>query len=213
MDSKDKAEFVRQVWIEEYKAFELRTMGACSNWGSSFMPFWDGGVTSKGVNRTSCWQKIVDFCDQNIIDPRTLIKAVFYGESLAPKPNQAHGQYAMKKYKTYTSAATKQEIRNRIENEFESQKSYTAAKTNTLVQYGSKSEKEALLLTVINESNPLSRLFKYCVLKNQNVPLAEEFKNAAFMKYMENPDIYDEVWEDWIPAELREEAKNRKGGV
>lgn len=61
---------------------------------------------------------------------------------------------------------------------------------------------------------PISSLFRYCLalkiaLENKSrrfKDVAEQYARLAALQYIEDPDVYDEVWGEWIPAGFRESS-------
>jgi hypothetical protein len=197
------ANYIRQLWVDEYRDFELRTTGSATGWGSYRMTKWDGGTNSTGKHYESTWNRIATFCLTNDFQPERLVSAMFFNAKYPPQPNQAHGPFAVTKYRVYKEPTTRQAIRTSIHNDFEAQKSFIAANLHSLCKYGGKSEDIAIREIALTSTNTLSQLCRYCVLKSRNRPIAEKYADVAFREYRRFPDLYDEIWGDWIPQELR----------
>jgi hypothetical protein len=197
------ATHIRQLWVHENQAFELKRKGQSSDWGMKKMPKWDGGVDSRGAHHKNVWEEIARFCTVHDLQPELLVKALFYDAVYTPMPNQAHGDYALKKYSRYNDPQTRQEIRTNIRSEFEAQRSYAASRVETYKAYGNKTGDEALRLVALNTTGPLSQLFRYCLLKNMGSLVANDYEDVARRQYMRHPDLYDEIWGNWIPNNLR----------
>ncbi len=195
---------IRALWVDERQAFDLRTTGAYTGWGSRHMAKWDGGADKVGTFRTSVWEKIAEFCKANHIPPTELVQSLFYRVMHAPQPNMGHGQYALSKWLAYKEPGTRQEIRTDILNTFESNKAYTSANICRLQLYGGLSESDALQKVALDATNVLTPLFRYCILKGLDRPIAANYLDAALYTYSRHPDLYNEVWGAWIPQELKD---------
>lgn len=202
-------ERIRQLWCEEMRLFELRSKGVSTGWGNKHMSKWDGGRSSTGVMHTAVWPKIADNCISNNMDPDKLIRAMFYGcIQYAPFPNMATGTDAVAKYIVYTSPRTQLELTNKFKYEFESQKSRAISTVISLKTYQGLDEATAWKYTLASKDEPLSYLFRYCVAKNQNWnDVADIYAIQANKQYARHKEIYNKIWQDWIPSELKAEGK------
>lgn len=207
-------EKIRELWCEERKFFDLRNTGISSNWGSLTIRRWDGGKTVSGRFYKPVWPIIAKFCLDHDLEPEQLIKAMFYKTVLtAPLPNMAHGNYALDKYRQYTLPTTNLEIKTKAITEFETQKSRAYSTVNSLVKYNGVDEQTAWKMVIADSKLPLTPLFRYCISKNQDWPiLYEKYKDPAIRQYKRNSEIYNEVWKEWIPMDLRsiKEKKNER---
>jgi hypothetical protein len=202
-DAEKRAAQVRLAWCKEYQDFELRTIGASTGWGQRPMARWDGGVDSRGAHHSSVWDKIVKFCDDNGLETDTLVRAMFFRAKVAPKPNMAHGQYAMSKYQEFTGADTGLSVRDDITYEFESQKSHLAAGIARLAKYNDKPEDFAIVHLACLPDSPYTQLFRYCVLRNRGSKIADKYLAAARRIYSKHPKAYDDIWGNWLPPEVK----------
>lgn len=201
------AQTIRDLWCEAVRMFELRTTGVSSGWGNTRMKTWDGGMDSIGKFHKSAWLKIAAFCEDNKLIPALLIKALFKDCKYKPEPNQAYGTHALSVYTTYMAKSTQMAMQNDFMVAFESQKASVAANMVRYKTYSGNDDRIALLRAVLDKSASISQLFKYCILKNQNEPIAEDFFDVAKLLYEQDPDMYDATWGDWIPKELKEDVK------
>lgn len=205
-----RANEIRLLWINERRALEQRTTGTCTTWGDKYMPQWDGGVDKHGRNHESVWLKIVAFCELHQLQPETLITALFFRERLCPKPNQCHGPYALRKYKAYTEPGTRQELRQQLLHELESQKSYAAANKDRLCRYSGKTAEEAYSSIALDGTANLTVLFRYCLLRAVNHHYAEKFREQATRIFLRHADLYTDIWKEWIPDELKAATEGKE---
>lgn len=201
--------YIRMVWVEERRYFDLRNTGASSNWGAQAISYWDGGMDANGKRHTPVWPKIAEFCRKHNLRPDVLVRAIFHSATTnAPNPNVAYNQKALNSYKIFTSPSTELELRSKIINSFESQKSRAISEVTRRKQYQGKDDITAWRMTIASRMIPLSDLFRYCVCKNQGWDdLSENYFDSAVTQYLHDPDIYDLVWKDWITPELKEQRK------
>jgi hypothetical protein len=204
---------IRQCWVEEQRNFSLRTSGAAGDWGEKHMTKWDGGTDSLGKEHASVWLKIARFCMDNNLEPFQLIRAMFYDAlpALPPRPNQAHGNYALEKYRHFTSPGTYLEIKNLYTSKFETQKQYVTSNVFSRIKYSGRDEITAWKLAITEKGAPLSPLFRYCVAINQGwTDIASMYAEKARVQYLYSPKLYDAVWQEWIPNTLKEKVDVNK---
>jgi hypothetical protein len=205
------AQRIRDLWVAEYRDFELRTKGKATGWGSRRMSKWDGGETEDGRIHKPVWPKIAVFCLEHGLEPDVLIHALFYRKvDYPPMPNQAHGGHALEKYNEYTAPGTRMEIKTELLHAFESQKQRVLADVFSKVQYYKLDEKAAWRITVASKDTPLTPLFRYCVARNQGwEEVATQYEPSATRQYRRFADVYDEVWGDWVPTDFKQKARGK----
>ncbi len=198
------AERIRALWCEEVRLYELRTKGASTNWGSTYLTKWDGGRTANGTRCEPVWPKIAMHCINHNLDPDKLVRAMFHGAiNYTPYPNMAHGADALAKYALYTSPKTELELTNKLTYEFEAQKSRAISTVMSMKTYQAMDEQTAWKCTLASKDEPLSYLFRYCVAKNQGWhDIAQLYEVQARKQYERHKGLYDKIWSDWIPTEL-----------
>jgi hypothetical protein len=196
---------IRDLWVAEYRDFELRTKGKATGWGSRHMAKWDGGETADGKLCRPVWPRIADFVLEYDLDPDVLVHAMFWRRvDYPPTPNQAHGQFALEQYRLYTSPGTRLEIKTELIHSFESQKQRAMADVFAKKTYHKLDEKTAWRVVVGSNTTPLTPLFRYCVARNQGwEDIAVDFVKPALRQYRRLADLYDEVYGDWIPADIK----------
>lgn len=207
----DLGQEIRRLWCSERRFFDLRNTGRSGDWGDTQIRRWDGGRSASGKFYKPVWPTIAAFCIDNNLEPHLLVKALFHNVMLqAPLPNMAHGNFALEKYRQYTSPATSLEIKSKIINEFESQKSKAHAEVVNRKKYNNSSEELAWKIVILDNKSSLSPLFRYCIAKNQNWDdIHPDYYEAAKRQYSRHPDVYDAVWQEWIPDTLKRETRNR----
>lgn len=207
------AQRIRDLWVVEYRDYELRTKGKATGWGSRHMNQWDGGQnTTSGKSYKPVWPKIAEFCLAYDLEPETLLHALFYRRvDYPPMPNQAHGADALDKYRNYTAPGTNLEIKTELIHAFESQKQRALSDVFTKKTYYKLDESTAWRVTIASDDKSLTPLFRFCVAKNQGwEDVAEQYVAQATKQYKRFADLYDEVWGDWIPMDFKMTVK--KGG-
>ncbi len=205
MTRQQLSERIRALWCEEMRDFNLRNKGLPGNWGTRHIVKWDGGRDDKGSSFTPVWPKIAQFCIQHDLEPEILVRALFYRQANTPRPNQAHGPYALDTYIAYTQSRTKLDQKSQIIYEFESQKARVVAETVRLKKYHRLEEQMAWRSVIASRDQPLSPLFRYCVCMNQKWhDMSVDYLDAARRQYKRDSKLYDEVWGDWIPQQLKE---------
>ena len=66
----------------------------------------------------------------------------------------------------------------------------------------------------IDEDNQLSALFRYSMaVRSRRPEVAPQFEAAAVLEYLFGRELYDRVWGEFIPAELRDFAAQFLLGV
>lgn len=202
---------IRRMWAEERRRFDLRTSGVPSDWGNRHMNKWDGGKAKDGKHYNPVWPKIAQLCIDEHLDPLLLVRAIFYHrDQYPPEPNQAAGNTALDRYRMYTSPSTQLEIQNSLLNALGCDRALSTAEVARQKHYYNRDDACAWRLTLVSTTVNLSPLFRYCVAKNQQWDdLAEQFYSAAVKQYAQHPEIYNDVWSEWIPATLKEVIKAR----
>lgn len=196
---------IRALWCSEMCDFDLRNTGRISGWGKRHITRWDGGVSAAGRFYKPVWPKIAAFCLDNELEPAQLVRAMFYRKMIfAPNPSAAIGAKALEQYKSYTTPLTVLEIKTSIIHALESQKSRATSSVLSLETYYKLDQQTAWRRTITSRDEPLSPLFRYVVAKNQSwEDLAPMYEAAAYRQFNRHPELYLEVWGDWIPNEMR----------
>ncbi len=202
------AQCIREMWVAEYRDFELRTTGLATGWGRRHMVHWDGGNTPDGKVCKPVWPKIAKHVTENDLEPDLLVRALFYRKTdYPPTPNQAHGPYALEQYRLYTSPGTTLEIKSDLIHGFDSQKQRALSEVASKTTYFKLDETTAWKVTVGDTDVPLTPLFRYCVACNQGWDdIGTKFEAQAKKQYRRFAAVYNEVWGAWIPETLKKEA-------
>ncbi len=199
------AQHIRKVWAEERRRFELRTTGVASDWGNRHMCRWDGGVANDGKHYNPVWPRIAALCDKYNLVPDLLVRAMFHNRmQYPPEPSQAVGNEAISRYRLFTSASTRLERTADIRSAFGCDKSLSTAEVARQKKYFKRDEAGAWRITLVTMTVNLSPLFRYCVACNQGWDdIAMQFQSPAMRQYLQNADLYDEVWGEYIPENLK----------
>lgn len=204
---------IRMLWCIERRYFDLRHEGVPENWGAHHMPSWDGGLGANGKHHENIWPRIASFCLENKLQPTTLVKAMFHNaqKRRPPTPNAACGPKALQRYKEYDAPAVGISLEADHKHRLEAQKQCVAASVFRLQKYSEKDEKSAWRQAITNPTDPLTPLFRYCVARNQGwEDIAEMYQGQAEYQYDFSPEVYNAVWGDWLPDDLRKRKGNGK---
>lgn len=204
-DREEIAATIRACWVEEYRKFILRTKGVSTDWGSRSFVKWDGGQDSRsGAIYKNVWLSIADNCIEHDVDPYTFVKAMFHNRMKTPWPNMATGEYGIGRYSEYMNPKTQLEIKSDIVNSFEAQKARILSTVSRYIHFNKWDEKDSWIIAITDHNEPFTPLFRYSVAKNQGwTDVANEYLIPARQQYKTHRKLYDEVWEEWIPDELR----------
>lgn len=199
---------IRNIWMAFMRDFELTHTGKASSWGNREIPHWDGGETKDGRRCKPVWPKIADFCVKNNLIPDLLVKALFHNKyDHPPRPTMATGADALKQYQNYISSGTQTELRIKFRTRFEAQKVRASSKARSLQDYQRLDKDTAWQFVLLDRAEPLEPLFRYCVAFDAKYDkIVEKYLNAALLQYLQHRELYDEIWGDWLPADLKSKA-------
>jgi hypothetical protein len=200
---------IRRMWVEEMRFFHLRTEGVDHRWGSKHMARWDGGTDKNSRTHKPVWPQIAKFCTDNQINPALMVRAMFYSapKGLPPQPNQCKGAFALARYEKYTGFESQLELKTSLMYKFEAQKALALGNVHRLKDYNGHDDDTAWRLTITSKHDPFTPLFRYCVAMNQGWDdLAVLYADDARYQYTRDAEVYNEVWGEWIPEELKKGA-------
>jgi len=199
---------LRAAYIRERRLFEQRLTGRPSQYNSSV--HWDGGRGKNGSVRQSIWPKVARFVQQYQLDPEAFIRHQFVlGEGQhVILPNQLYNADALRRHREQADLERKVLAAAFGSQQETLRKSVQAAQEMSDLAGYKLSPRDLQLSVLLNESLPLSALFRYCLAYSEGLAkVAAIYKEAAARQYMRNSRTYDLVWGSWIPEEFKHEAE------
>jgi hypothetical protein len=164
---------------------------------------WDGGTDDDGREHKSIWISIARFMIANKLSPEITIRkrfAISRGKSV-PWPNQIAVATYLDVYTGVQSVVSAADVATCLEMD----KTYARAAFNSLASryagLDSSKQTTAMLLDNTYETSPLMR---YCLAHACKLPdVAKRLARRALAQYTLAADIYDRVWKEIIPDNLR----------
>jgi hypothetical protein len=204
---------IRHIWVEERRNHELRTTGVESGWGRKLMARWDGGKLSNGTVCASIWVKIARFCVEHNVHPRLLVRAIFEakGNGTSPNPDEAQTSRALSLYHGFLTPYQLEQRVRILQLEFDSERSCLTTEVAVQKRFGApRPDLEVWRDSLSAPHLELSPLFRYCVAVNQGWDdIAAAYYEGASVQYNRWPDLYDKVWQQYIPATLQDETRKK----
>ena len=174
----------------------------------------DGGRDSddlypEGSVYESVWGKIVATMYGRKIDPVEYVHKVFAGliplSDYVPSPKALLTDRCLLIYERAMES-----IDSDIQIAFRSQHSTLQSEIAHIRINSDASMEEAIEEALWDEQLPMSSLFRYCVAAgmpgDEFAELANTFRVGAAVQYVRHKAIYDRVWGDFIPRELKKSA-------
>ncbi len=196
---------LRSLYWEHYRIASKAITGRDERFGDRYMPQWDGdstGLTSRST--VSVWHAVAASCLDRQIDPEALVAALFTPlRRPLPLPNAMRGEKFLEKVEAVAAERIVE-----LKAVLASQKETYRVEIRYLMRaYGideARAGREALTETGV----ALSSLFRYCVARRVGDDvLADHFMEGALRLYLFNRSAYDASWGDFIPAELKDAAR------
>jgi hypothetical protein len=194
----------RRTYVGRRRAAELEQHGIESDWGSRYMPAWDGGDTERGY-RASAWDAVAALCLKNGWDVEAYVAAQFHAAGDPPRPNTLAGDAAVLRYRTHERAAPKrqQQLRRNEHARFLHAVDERVRGGLTTAQALRAALRDQLEVDV----RPLYRVAAALACGDREV--AEAFLTAAVDQYARDRVAYDAAWGDAIPESVRAAADDR----
>lgn len=129
-----------------------------------------------------------------------------------PSPKQCYGPTAVRRWREYWDAEEQEERLYDLSLAFNFQKEEFQRQTRRSERMNKIvdepwSDEEMQTSVLLNETNSLNALARYCLAVAEGYPdVAERYQRAALLQYVFSREMYDEVWQEWIPDQLRTEA-------
>lgn len=204
---------VRAAYVRERTRHETARHGTV---GTYKVPLEADGRTAKYrgeklIERAvkSTWQKIVELCEAERIDPQTYIATIFANlepDAICPNPNYFHGQKALDRW--YELCRGQEKI---VELSLNLETSVAAEKMSYYMSLDFP-KRRAYRTTLVDDTLNLSPLFRYCVARSLNYDdIAEHFYPTAVSQYIQFSAYYDKYWREFLPKGFaRSAAKDFK---
>jgi len=205
-------EDARSAYIWNRTMFDMRTIGHGSVDMSTYVfrpnAMWDGGVF-RNKRYARIWPSIGQFMLAHSLIPASCVECMFveFGtRDFAPVPTILKSEKWLPRF-IEASADFAEQVMKRRELEHERWRSAAILARRS---YGAEM-RQASLLSAMDHSCQLSPLFRYCILQSINEPsMAAKFEEGALRQYASAKSIYDEKWQDFIPASLSLRAKESR---
>ncbi len=167
-----------------------------------------GGAGYAAEATADVWVRLARFCAGRSIDPVAYIDWTFDNALLgrsAPAPRQLlNHQHARAFLDGLKEDGREIEVAFRVQQQ--------TARTNMLLaqRLGRQAPPDALAAVLLDESLPLSALYRYCLATSIGGErfrrIARLYEVEAARQYRRNRADYDAVWGRWIPERLRERS-------
>lgn len=207
-------EIIRTVWAKEWKSYMHRVRGVEREFPSTAK--WDGGTDAMGRKHKSIWTKAAELCLRHSLDPRRYVTIMFTGREGGdpPFPNVLISSEGLKKFEAFKTGFPED-----INRAFEIQQNAARQTIQNYCFSFSWSYEEAVVFTLFDCNVSLSALFRYCLADQELKATDNEWFKAKLMSvkqrwareaetaYLKWPDVYNEVWGEHIPKELRAKVK------
>jgi len=169
---------------------------------------WDGGEDTSGAVHQPYWPKMAKFMIKHGLTPEHCIRVRFAlcrdMSKDPPYPNQIANPTYLEEYK----ADQVKKISEWIEGAFSYEKAYCASSITLMEEELGRKGKPVWRSVLLDESIPLSALFRYCLARSESIDdVAEEYEIPAMTQYIVARKEYDQVWGNWIPEDFRSSAE------
>lgn len=168
---------------------------------------WDGGRDVRGREVLPIWPSIAKYVLRHTLDPDACWNYLF---SKSQNVYRAPPLPAMllKHDKLETFKVACRQVADSMPADFESQKRQCRTELILLQYDHGMSEKDSLLVVLLDSDILITPLFKYCLACSEQLHnVAIRYAPHALMQYIFFSDDYDRVWADWIPKKFRENAR------
>lgn len=205
------AALVRRIYIEERTRYEHRRHGAAGTYhppkdwdGRSAQYLEDGPRVQKG--RRAVWEDLAETLLHHRIEPHAYMSAIFGDLSInerPPNPDVLRGEKCLARWDEIRAGKEKEvELSLRLETQRASQK---MAYYQRVMSFTAK---RAHRTTLVDDSLPLSPLFRYCVAYDMRYDdIAEHYFAQAVQQFMRYEDFYLKHWKRILPKRFAEKAK------
>ena len=202
------ADECRAIYIRERQLFQMMMNGD----ERQYIPNkkWDGNDFPDSYDEKSVWPKIASFTIEHQFDPAVCIWARFqHQKSMNNRRPPMPNQIALDKYVDMYKVAIEQSS-EAIKQQLEFDREYLKKELRILrLDDAELSSKEACELVLLDETIPVSPLFRYCLAHQEGLDKVKEwFFDAACSQYRRFPNQYVAYWEEAkIPKSISGKVK------
>lgn len=211
------ANLIRVVWIKERRSHEQALTGKLSRYAQSdSLPRYDGGEDLEGRQTDPWWPKAAQYVIAHKLNPRHWVRYVL--KNFQPMrgrdrrrfatPNALISDKIREKFMEYQVDLPR---RLAVELDIQSQTSALRFRELRRSKASPRTDDEALRFMLLDTSLSLSALFRYCAAIGGGLDdVAAEFFEPALWQYFFDRELYDSIWEGYIPNSLRQAADAAK---
>ena len=200
------ADKIREVYCEERNRWN-HLNGKSVTWGDRPIPRYDGGIDSMGRKYGNVWLEIAKFVTANKMNYAAFVRAQFSIARQRPiDPTQLNKPKARDLYLSVAQRSSSDTTRL-----FLLQKNVFSRETAKMQFRKEKyhwTDAQIFRAVLGNRLLSLSALFRYCLARSEGYSeLAESFHQEAIEQYLDDPDAYDRIWEQWVPDDFRRDVR------
>ena len=205
---------VRAVYIQQRQRHDAKMTGVLAPYKPA--PRWDGGRSAGGQEFQPIWPKITQRLLDEEINPIRAVFALFAANETkmeAPPPNWLLSGKWMDRLRAPLSDDEQDRIRASVQSEKDQLSTYLHS---TMCEYDDMdmSAQDKLLLALMNQKTSWSPLLRYTLAVREKLPdVAKDYKDAAMLQYLMAIDVYDEMYGEMIPKEMRNVGQQVKAIV
>ena len=205
---------VRAVYIQQRQRHDAKMTGVLAPYHPA--PRWDGGCSGDGRQHQPIWPKITQRLLDEEINPIRAVFALFAAcdtKMEAPPPNFLLSSKWMPCFKAPLSEDEQDRIRSSVQSEKDQLTTYLHS---TMCEYDDMdmSDQDKLMLALANQKTSWSPLLRYTLAVREKLPqVAKDYKDAAMLQYLMAIDVYNEMYGDMIPKEMRNVGQQIKAIV
>jgi len=210
----DASKYIRSLYVNAVRKFNLRRTGFHSNYGMRPIPEWDGGKAKDGAYRQPIWPKLVKFYVKYDIAPEVAIEGMFRyaltaGARQHPSPLAVYGDKVVAVYERLRNDMVREKVA-----ELRSCETCLSSEAYNQQLFFKMEEKEAINYVLQSTLYPMNPLFRYAMaLKHGFGELADKLKLAASSEYLWNHDVFGDEWKALLPSEFEAEILERRKAI
>lgn len=212
------ANLIRTIWIKERRRREEQLTGKPSRYAlNDSLPRFDGGEDSAGRTHQNFWPRAASYCVAHGLNPQRWARfALSSFQATHSKSDRRRfadpfvlvSDTVREGYDDYSK-----ELPERFRAELDSQS------TTAMLRFRQRARckelgytrDESLTSVLLDLSLPLSALFRYSAAQDGGLPdVATHFFDAALSQYFFEKELYDDVWAEYVPTEMKQAADAAK---
>ena len=197
---------IRTAYVCERRFFVLRTKGVRDDFGERPVARWDGGTDSYGRKHQAVWPKLALFFLNKNVDFVCAVKAMFETTKGGPPPTP---DKLTQEWVLAAAARWKEKKAKELELSWAFDKETTAGWINRLARENPDTDIKLIWRkAIILPETGVSAIGRYCLAKAVgDDKVASFYFDEAFSYYCRLADVYDKVFGDAIPAEMKQRLK------